>query len=51
MKVFFATWLLEAGQGETLTAMFAKLRLISYYHTKEKTKEEVAHYIQTGRVK
>lgn len=47
MKIYLATWLLEKGQGVTLTACDKNERLISYYHTIEK-KEELLNYIKTG---
>lgn len=48
MKIYLATWLLEVAQGVALTKCFAKNRLISYWHTKEKQKE-LPRYIKTGR--
>jgi len=49
MKIYLATWLLEKSQGESLTKVNALIRLISYFHTKEKTNEEVHFYIKTGK--
>ena len=51
MKIYLATWLLEDSQGESLSKVPAFSRLISYYHTKDKPKEEVLKYIKTGKAK
>ena len=51
MKVYLATWLLEKSQGDSLTKKKNKNRLLSYFHTKEKTNKEFRNYIKTGRNK
>lgn len=48
MKIYLATWLLEPAQGRALTKANNRCRLLSYYHTKEKSKE-VPGYVKTGR--
>jgi hypothetical protein len=47
MKIYLATWLLEASQGVSLTKVNGNQRLISYYHTRDKLKE-FTHYCKTG---
>lgn len=47
MKIYLATWLLEPWQGEALTKSGNINRLVSYYHTKEKT-EQFEQYCETG---
>lgn len=49
MKIYLATWLLEKSQGVSLTRKRARTRLMSYFHTKEKSSEEVVKYIKTGK--
>ncbi len=48
MKIYLATWLFESNQGEALTKMGKKERLVSYYHTLLK-KSELPEYVRTGR--
>jgi hypothetical protein len=48
MKIYLATWLFESNQGEALTKMGKRERLISYYHTITK-KEELPEYVRSGR--
>ncbi len=48
MRFTFATWLLEKEQGEALTAVGARIRLVSYFHTIEK-ETSLKYYVQTGR--
>jgi hypothetical protein len=48
MRIYLATWLFESNQGEALTKMGKKERLISYYHTITK-KEELPEYVKSGR--
>lgn len=48
MKVYLATWLLEQSQGDTLTKMKKKTRLLSFYHTRQKL-ESFINYVKTGR--
>jgi len=48
MRIYLATWLLEKSQGQALTRAGAKNRLISYFHTKDKSDEEVEQYIEKG---
>ena len=47
MRIYLATWLLEASQGESLTAVDAFQRLLSYHLNKEKA-AEFPHYFRTG---
>ena len=47
MKIYLATWLLEASQGNSLTKQGQKKRLLSFYHTVEK-KKDFRRYIRTG---
>ena len=49
MKIYLATWMLEISQGETLIKKNYFQRLLSYFHTKDKTNSEVKTYIKTGR--
>ena len=49
MKIYLATWMLEISQGRSLTKKRAVNRLLSYFHTKEKTDDEFQTYIKTGR--
>ena len=48
MKVYLATWILEKSQGETLTKMNKKSRLLSFYHTIEKL-NDFKHYLKFGK--
>lgn len=47
MKIYLATWLLEESQGQTLTKLSQKRRLLSYFHTMKKIKKFI-QYIKTG---
>jgi steroid 5-alpha reductase family enzyme len=47
MKIYLATWLLEKSQGQTLTKISKKDRLLSFFHIKQKIKEFVP-YVNTG---
>ena len=47
MRIYLATWLFESSQGESLTKIKKRTRLISYYHTASK-KELFKHYVETG---
>ncbi len=47
MKIYLATWILEASQGISLTKKGVKKRLMSYYHSKDKP-DEFSHYTKTG---
>ena len=49
MKIYLATWMLEISQGRSLTKKKSINRLLSYFHTKEKTDDEFQKYIRTGR--
>ena len=49
MKIYLATWMLELSQGRSLTKKKATTRLLSYFHTKEKSNDEFKLYIKTGR--
>ncbi|KKP77709.1 MAG: hypothetical protein UR73_C0013G0007 [candidate division WS6 bacterium GW2011_GWF1_35_23] len=49
MKIYLATWLLEIAQGEALSKTNAIKRLVSYYHSKDKSSEEFSKYCKTGR--
>ncbi len=48
MKIYLATWLLEPAQGRVLTQVKGWHRLLSFYHTKEKT-NELPCYCKTGK--
>jgi hypothetical protein len=48
MKIYLATWLLEPAQGRALTQVKGWHRLLSFYHTKEKT-NELPCYCKTGK--
>lgn len=48
MKIYLATWMLEPQQGKELTRMAKRERLLSYYHTIEKT-IQFRRYIKTGK--
>lgn len=48
MRIFLATWLLEAGQGTALTLAGGRRRLVSFFHTKEK-EAQFDGYVITGR--
>lgn len=48
MRIYFATWLLESAQGEALTKVGGKKRLISYHLNKD-VEAELPHYLRTGR--
>jgi len=47
MKIYLATWLLEVEQGNSLTKIDKRERLLSYYHIVQKIKE-FSNYIKTG---
>jgi len=47
MRIYLATWLLEPGQGKSLTKQKAKERLISYFHTLTKA-DQVKKYVRKG---
>ena len=47
MRIYLATWLLEKSQGDTLTKVNKRERLVSYYHTVERA-HEFEQYIRTG---
>jgi hypothetical protein len=49
MKIYSATWLFESNQGLSLTKKQSKNRLLSFYHTVQKSKKEFIHYIKTGK--
>ena len=50
MKIYLATWLVETSQGNTLTKMNQKKRLVSYYLLTDQkiTKTNFRNYIETG---
>jgi len=48
MKIYLVTWLFEPHQGEVLTKLKKRERLLNYYHTKEKEKR-FEKYISSGR--
>ena len=50
MRICLASWLLEVSQGESLTKVNAKNRLLSYFHTIEKA-DQLPKYVITGRNK
>jgi len=50
MKIYLATWLLEPQQGEVLTKINKRERLLSYYHIIQKM-NEFLFYVKTGRNK
>jgi hypothetical protein len=49
MKIYLATWLFEKEQGRSLTKKRSINRLLSYFHTKQKSTEEFIHYLKFGR--
>lgn len=49
MKIYLATWLLEKEQGKALTKKKVTSRLLSYYHTQQKSEQEFVRYIKHGR--
>jgi hypothetical protein len=49
MNIYLATWILEKSQGETLTRVGHRNRLLSYFHTKQKPESEFRKYIKTGK--
>lgn len=48
MRIYLATWLLERNQGEVLTRVGYRRRLLSYYFLQDK-EEELPPYVRTGR--
>ena len=51
MKIYFATCLHEKNQGEALTNIGGKQRLLSYYLIKTSKKEDkLKRYIKEGRI-
>lgn len=48
MRIYLATWLLEAQQGRALTKVNSLRRLLSFWHTREKLDQFII-YSQTGR--
>jgi len=51
MKIYLATWLLEPSQGDSLTEVKNRNRLVSYFHTQTFQPDQVSTYIQTGKIK
>jgi len=49
MKIYLATWMLEKSQGKSLTKKRCRNRLMSFWHTKDQTIEDVKNYIKFGR--
>jgi hypothetical protein len=49
MDIFLATWT-EDNQGETLTKVDYRNRLMSYYFLKEVKPEFLPEYVETGRI-
>ena len=47
MVIYLATWL-EDNQGQTLTKMKCKHRLLSYYFVKDGPKDFLDEYAETG---
>jgi hypothetical protein len=47
MKIYMATWMLEAEQGKSLTLVNKKERLLSFYHLIQ-IKEKLKKYVLTG---
>ena len=53
MKIYLATWLLEANQGESLTKMKKFNRLTSFHFLKQQgiQKQDLEEYVDTGKFK
>lgn len=49
MKIYLATWL-EPNQGQTLTKIGYKNRLMSYFFLKDGSINTVKKYVKTGTV-
>jgi len=50
MKIYFATWLVEKSQGESLNKSKGKFRLLSYYHTQlhlKKCPDDFKNYLNS----
>jgi hypothetical protein len=45
MKIYLATWMLEKSQGQTLTKLGKRERLLSYFHI---ISDQFKKYIKTG---
>ena len=52
MKIYLVTWLGEKSQGESLTNVGYKHRLLSYYHfvKQRMTVKHLKEYVKTGKV-
>ena len=48
MKICVATWLHEPSQGEALTKVGHRHRLLSYWHTRDR-EDQLDEYARTGR--
>ena len=48
MKIYLASWLFEPSQGESLTKVGNKSRLLSYFHCQEFKGSEIRHYVRNG---
>lgn len=49
MKIYFATWILEKSQGETLSKKKAFSRLMSFFHISQKPVSDFVSYIEEGK--
>jgi len=49
MNIYFATWM-EDNQGSTLTKVKIKNRLISYFFLREININNIAEYVNTGKI-
>ena len=50
MLIYLRTWLFETSQGVSLTKAKYKHRLLSFFHTKDKSKQ-LKNYVKTGMQK
>jgi hypothetical protein len=49
MKIYAATWLLEQQQGEVLTTVGQKNRLLSFFYLMKISSAQLSIYCKTGK--